>query len=239
MAPALRMRFEGLEPGEWIVDLANTGHLPSFAPMLPVSVDASVGELELVCLDRAQSMETLALELVEAESGEPIASGSVLLFLDGELSMGRGFMLGQGVVGPIVAGRELDFLVAAIGRRPLFERGVRLPLGEATDGRVARAMEPGWGLLVVARDDTGSPVAGVELELDGVPAGRTDASGRLLLAGDSPGTRVGVRGDAWELAGGDAGGASGLLPAPEPGRIARPLSLVLQRASNRPGSTGD
>jgi hypothetical protein len=58
----------------------------------------------------------------------------------------------------------------------------------------------GFGLRLFATDAAGTPLAGVEVQLDGAPAGATDADGLLLLEGDTAPRTLELRHPRWSAA---------------------------------------
>jgi len=83
---------------------------------------------------------------------------------------------------------------------------------EKDGARVAEVLlEPGWStkLLVLARDPTARPLANAEAWVDGERAGRTDASGMLVLRAAAKPKKVEVRADGFALVGDPLDGYGG------------------------------
>jgi hypothetical protein len=102
------------------------------------------------------------------------------------------------IYGGIPADAHLAWTVVAEGYRPL--RGDARALEVEGDHRAIQArLVAGWGReLLVVDAASGAPLRGVEVRLDGTPAGRTDERGLLQLELDAPPRRL-------ELAHGDRG----------------------------------
>ncbi len=71
-------------------------------------------------------------------------------------------------------------------------------------------LELGWGGRVSAHGG-GMPLEGVDVLLDGVSAGKTDARGLVVLSAASPPTRVDLVLEGYEFASGDYDPGSGQL----------------------------
>lgn len=190
---ALEFTFADLGPGEWVVRLQPTPHLPPW-DRREHRVDAAAGTVEFVCLDRdAPPPGHCALQIVDARD-RPIAGAGVTTFVDGHQHFGS-FTDSDGnvTVGPYLTGRTLQVLVRAADCEPAFV-DVTPVVAPATATRVR--LLPGWGtMFVVMTPDRGDgvPLADVEVLLDGVAAGRTDRDGLLLVRSASPPRRIELR----------------------------------------------
>ncbi|MFT7486755.1 MAG: RNA polymerase sigma factor (sigma-70 family), partial [Candidatus Paceibacteria bacterium] len=188
-------RFDDLSPGSWKVELQGVRHLPEFDHPDGLVVDRDVGELLFTCLDFGIAPLTPQLvEVVDADSGQGLA-GAATLWVEGEPFLSVGFSGGQLDLPAMAPGVGFDWVVIVPGYRPRFMPDDSFPTSvsispssrEATVARVV--LEPGWGCMIAAKllePGQGlvrqlAPIAGVAVELDGVPAGRTDELGRLLL----------------------------------------------------------
>lgn len=103
-----------------------------------------------------------------------------------------------------LADGALFWTLWAPGYRVAAGDGSAFDAGTQRDGRLVRVAEVrlmrGWGELVLARHaGGGAPLEGVEVLLDGVPAGSTDADGRLLVEAGTPPAHVELRREGFRL----------------------------------------
>jgi RNA polymerase sigma factor (sigma-70 family) len=179
-----RFVLEGLTPGTWEVELTGPIDLP-FDPAGAFEVDAAAGEVTVTCLDRSgPPLASTTLEVRDRETGELVPGGGVALYRDGAHIYSTGFVLGECELFPgAQVARGMDWLVSADGYRACWVEDDSYPFAGSVDGRRVVELERGWGTLVVAGrwQDGFEPIADQEVQADGVPVGRTDARGRLLL----------------------------------------------------------
>jgi hypothetical protein len=165
-------------------------------------------ELEVVVLDDPDA-PGYGFEVVTTDGAQPVYWVHTRA-LDGGPVLYRYGANRRAIARGSAAERRLEWAVVAEGTRPVY--GTQRDFLDAGDGlALARVtLAPGWGTRVLARDPHGLPLAGVEVELDGAPAGRTDARGELELVRDAPPGRLGFRYGSWVLVEGDT------VPVPVP-----------------------
>jgi hypothetical protein len=139
----------------------------------------------------------LRVAATDAEDDTPLSEAWLWARAEGAFSVERQVVRGVALFVPPDA--ELDWAVGAPGRVPRF--GGRRDLG-VEDGALTAtvALARGFGLRLFATDAAGTPLAGVEVHLDGAPAGATDADGLLLLEGDTAPRTLELRHPRWSAA---------------------------------------
>lgn len=190
-------RFEGLADGEWDIELEPTPHLPPWRT-LRQRVAANAGSVEFLCLDRdAPPAGHVEVLVTDATTGKAIAGAGVTSFVAGTQHVGTMTDLdGRAELSPYVSGQPIQVLVCAADCLPAFVTATPRAEPDAPPLRVA--MHSGWGtMLVVRRASTetirGTPLAGVQVALDGSVIGATDEQGLLLLTSAVRPTRIDLR----------------------------------------------
>jgi RNA polymerase sigma factor (sigma-70 family) len=204
---AVRLVLEGLSPGRWRVALQGTGGLAPFAPAGSVEIDASVGEMRFVCLDRG--VDWAPRGLVVRSAGGRIADAAVTVWFDGVEHVTRGLVEGHGELPPFHPEARMDVAVHAVGHRAVLLRDVQ-PVGDAP---LTIDLEVGWGTVLVARavEREITPLAGVRVAMNGVVEGVTDSAGRLLLGAERPPAAIRCELAGWRVFAGALDPTSGAL----------------------------
>lgn len=186
-APEGEAHFQFRDLGEqaWRLELSSVGHLPRFDVEKDWLVRSSMGEVRLTCLDRSEGdMVAQQLRIIDADTREELQTAGLSLWV-GAKPLVSLYTSGGGVALPSMQrGTTVDCLIQAAGYRPRIMESAPYPLDLPGDEVAVVALQPGWGLMFVARNLEGSPrlIEGVEVLMNGKPAGRTDARGRVLVS---------------------------------------------------------
>lgn len=143
----------------------------------------SLGELEPpvedLLLELPAPPPELQLSVVDAESGRPLADWTLLVRSE------HGWEVLDGAPATLALSawdEDACFAVCSPGYRAWVARPGDGRWPERTDARVVARLERGWSrLFLVNRRSRREGLAGVELLLDGRPAGTTDARGELWV----------------------------------------------------------
>ncbi|MEL6428947.1 MAG: hypothetical protein AAFR54_07185 [Planctomycetota bacterium] len=189
----VRFRFEGLAADEYEVTLSTLDHV-RWEPS-SIRTPAPGTGLRFLAFEEDRSVP-LALEVVDAETGEALPDGAWSAFeVRATVSDENGVLLHSG---PLDASRmslaaEVDLAIVADGYATAFfdERSLQLD-GASLSARVA--LERGFACrLVVLGKGRGRVLAsGARVELDGRSAGRTDDAGALLVSAAERPERIAV-----------------------------------------------
>ncbi|HEX5054364.1 MAG TPA: sigma-70 family RNA polymerase sigma factor [Planctomycetota bacterium] len=220
--------FADLPPGEWIVKVEPTRRLPPWQ-QTEQRARADAGAVEFVCLDEgAPPAVSIAVQVVQASTGAPITYAGVQTYADHEawmcLTTGAD---GTVRVGTFLAGQPVQILVRAAGCLPAWI-DTTAP-GEDNAAPIRVEMSSGWGTMLLVVEPSpgphGKPMPDVQVLLDGVLAGSTDARGEILLQSSTRPRRIELRAKGYHVGYGGIDPATG---APE-SQEQYPFFVVMQR----------
>jgi hypothetical protein len=197
--------FEEVPAGGYELSLSSLGPHVWSPPARLVSPPAD--GVDFLRLDAGERVR-IAFRVRDAQTGESIADWQAWS-LRASVSPDAGVLLHAGplAAGAITLHGRLEWSLVAPGYAPAFgdERAFR-PDAES-DGTGQRlvadvALRRGWStrFVVMARDPHARPAPGARVELDGRPAGRTDANGVLDVWRAERPARVSVEWSGWTLA---------------------------------------
>ena len=163
--------------------------------LLKIRPDESPGEFRIV---EVGPFETVEIEVVSAVTGEDLASARVALFT--RPSTGEEVHRSPlGAFRPVQMPRDGDSMVYATA--PGHRMAVASHRPGRDGGRVTLRLEPGGSTYVDVWNFTRSErLRGVQIFVNGEPAGRTDENGRLWLEYDSPPESLSIDPGELELA---------------------------------------
>ncbi len=151
------------------------------------------GEPLRIELSDGQTTRPLAVEVVDAETGDPVKWFDLTAFPASqdpdEMAagvLGANGEDGHGRFGSVVVGFEYMLAVHADGYMLLHEP---MTPGPEPDPLKLK-LQPGWSGFPYCVDSVGTPIEGIKVYCDGEPMGKTDARGSLLLSLPSPPTTV-------------------------------------------------
>lgn len=207
-APTLEFAFRDVPRGEYELTLSALDGFRWHPSTLRVSPPAA--GLAFLRYDAERALP-LVFHVFDARSREPITDFEVRR-LSLTPSSDHGVFLHTGPIelGTFPMQGAFQWSLSADGHAAAF--GDETSFVEKDGARVAEVLlEPGWStkLLVLARDPTARPLANAEVWLDGERAGRTDASGMLVLRAKAKPKTLEVRADGFELAGNPLDGYGG------------------------------
>ena len=167
-----------------------------------LSVRTGADGLEFTCED-SEPLRALVLKAYAADTGEPSRFFYVNLHTrsagggTGSLSSSAG---GTGEVRfDVRASTEYGWMLTAEGFVPAWMDGWSFP-GEGDEHTESIRLERGWGSEVRLFDSaSGAPAADVEVLLDGVSAGKTDAEGILRVRWPSRPSRLEIESELWQV----------------------------------------
>jgi RNA polymerase sigma factor (sigma-70 family) len=226
--------FEGLAHTDYEVSLSGLGRLGEMDASPGRSCIARPGGAELVftLLDASAPAMLTGRMRVLSSAGEPVDGAGVTTYFEGWGSfLHETDARGEARLEPMLPGVSFDLLVLADGFRPVYLRDLALPF----DGDLCEVrLEPGWGAwldVVLAHGPGRGPdtllprrAADADVFVDGVPAGRLDERGQMLLSGNGPPKTIGIRYPGYRVAYGDIDPNTG---APTP-HVVHGLWVVLE-----------
>lgn len=187
--------FEAVPLGEYTLWMQD---LDKFALEPPeVTVNAGDSEVHLRCQAVSQERAHYVLTVHAWGSGDPVRYPRFGIRLDGSDT----WMLNGDADGLVnfssAVAQPFEWMVGADGFAPRW--GSEREFADTES--VSVTLEPGWGTEFHVYAGL-QPVEGVELLLDGVSMGVTDAGGHLRVALDEKPERCSIASDVWVIAGG-------------------------------------
>ena len=197
--------FEELPAGPYRLEIRSDDHLPWVGAEGNLEAGA---ELNLVCMDGVLRHD-VRLYAVDAATGRPLERVNTGVRLTDSVQVTPWAVTdlapGETLLRGVPVDRGFRFGVRAPGYAPVFgdQRDVQLQDGEAV---LRVSLQRGWGLRIYAYEKTPEyqpgperqAVVGAQILADGVPVGRLDEAGELLLILDQRPEKLGFEHPRWE-----------------------------------------
>jgi RNA polymerase sigma factor (sigma-70 family) len=212
--------FDNLVAGEYDLIFYALGSYYRWDP-LPVSVTPPHEELVLTCHD-TDPVRTLKIGVTDTDTGEALASSFSSITLEGcataQMAIGG---RGSSIFEKVPIGVPMEWWSVAEGYVPQWGDESAIGGTEAYKDIeyhvIDVALQPGWGARVEARQlESGDPLEGVEVIIDGEIAGTTDATGCFEVTLEEKPGHIELRRNGWHFVRGSYDADTGELTGVDP-----------------------